>query len=143
MEAVEIEGCIERMNDIMINGKVVSAIYRRCNALMEYKAMQSDKRSCYNRANLPSKESKKMTEKFKYIEGEMISYGDRKVSLNSPESAGSEHPTTCWVPDKTGKSLHVRVDSLRPMSVDVAEKLMSTVREMIGTLLENSSCLTR
>ena len=26
--------------------------------------------------------------------------------------------------DKIGKSLHVRVDSLRPLSVDVAEKLM-------------------
>ena len=32
--------------------------------------------------------------------------------------------TTCWVTDKTGKSLHVQVDSLRPLSVDVAEKLM-------------------
>ena len=122
MEADEIEGCIERMNDI--NGKIVSAIYRRCNALMEYKAMQSDKRSRYNRANLLSKESKKVTEKFKYTEGEMVSYGGRKVSLNSLEPAGSEHPTTCWVTDKTGRSLHVRVDSLRPLSVDVAEKLM-------------------
>ena len=35
-----------------------------------------------------------------------------------------EHPTTCWVADKTGKSLHVRVDYLRPLLVDVAEKLM-------------------
>ena len=122
MDADEIEGCIERMNGI--NATVVSAIYRRCNALMEYKAMQSDKRSRYNRANLLGKESKKITEKFKYTEGEMVSYGGRKVSLNSLEPAGSEHPTTCWVTDKTGKSLHVRVDSLRPLSVDVAEKLM-------------------
>ena len=122
MDADEIKGCIDRMNGI--NATVVSAIYRRCNALMEYKAMQSDKRSRYNRANLLGKESKRITEKFKYTEGEMVSYGGRKVSLNSLEPAGSEHPTTCWVTDKTGKSLHVRVDSLRPLSVDVAEKLM-------------------
>ena len=53
--------------------------------------MQSDKRSSsrYNRANLLSKESKKVTEKFKYTEGEMVSYGGRKVSLNSLEPAGS------------------------------------------------------
>ena len=88
--------------------------------------MQSDKRSRYNRANLLSKESKKVTEKFKYTEGEMVSYGGRKVSLNPLKPAGSEHPTTCWVTDKTGKSLHVRVGSLelRPLSVDVAEMLM-------------------
>ena len=54
----------------------------------------------------------------------MALYGGRKVSLNSLELAGSEHPTTCWVTDKAGKSLHVRVGSLRPLSVDVAEKLM-------------------
>ena len=54
----------------------------------------------------------------------MDSYGGRKVSLNYLEPAGSEHPTTCWVTDKNGKSLHVRVDSLRSLSVDVAEKRM-------------------
>jgi len=92
--------------------------------MMEFKAIQSDKRARYNRAQLLSKESKRVASKFKYAVGEMVSYGGRKVTLDSLEPAGSENPTTCWVTDRTGKSLHVRIDSLRPLSVDVAEKLM-------------------
>jgi hypothetical protein len=121
--AVEnIEACIERMNDI--DAKVVGQIYRRCNAMMEFKAIHSDKRSRYNRAHLLAKETRRVAQKFEFTEGEMVSYGGRKVSLNSLEPAGSANPTTCWVTDKNGKSLHVRVDSLRPLSVDVSEKLM-------------------
>ena len=120
--AVEnIEACIERMNDI--DAKVVGQIYRRCNAMMEFKAIHSDKRSRYNRAHLLAKETRRVAQKFEFTEGEMVSYGGRKVSLNSLEPAGSANPTTCWVTDKNGKSLHVRVDSLQPLSVDVSEKL--------------------
>ena len=122
MEAEAIEGCIERMNKI--DADLVSKIYSRCNSMMEFKAIQSDKRARYNRAQLLSKESKRVASKFKYVVGEMVSYGGRKVTLDSLEPAGSENPTTCWVTDRTGKSLHVRIDSLRPLSVDVAEKLM-------------------
>ena len=122
MEAEAIEGCIERMNKI--DADLVSKIYSRCNSMMEFKAIQSDKRARYNRAQLLSKESKRVASKFKYVVGEMVSYGGRKVTLDSLEPAGSESPTTCWVTDRTGKSLHVRIDSLRPLSVDVAEKLM-------------------
>jgi len=104
---------------------VVGQIYRRCNAMMEFKAIHSDKRSRYNRAHLLAKETQRVAQKFEFTEGEMVSYGGRKVSLNSLEPAGSANPTTCWVTDKNGKSLHVRVDSLRPLSVDVSEKLMS------------------
>ena len=38
--------------------------------------------------------------------------------------ADSPDPTTCWVTDRNGKSLHVRVDSLRPLAADIDEKLM-------------------
>ena len=52
MESEEVEACIERMNGL--DTKVVSHIYRHCNNLMEFKAVQSDKRSRYNRAQLLS-----------------------------------------------------------------------------------------
>ena len=122
MESEEVEACIERMNDL--DAKVVSHIYRNCNNLMEVKAIQSDKRSRYNRAQLLSKESKRVASSFKYTVGEIVSYGGHKVTLDSLEPPDSESPTTCWVTDRNGRSLHVRVDSLRPLSVDVAEKLM-------------------
>ena len=120
--AENIEACVERMN--AIDAKVVGQIYRRCNAMMEFKAIHSDKRSRYNRAHLLGKETQRVVRRFNFTEGEIMSCGGRKVSLNSLEPAGSTNPTTCWVTDKTGKSLHVRVDSLRPLSVDVTEKLM-------------------
>ena len=49
MDAEDIEGCIERMNGIDAN--LVSKIYSRynCNSMMEFKAIQSDKRARYNR----------------------------------------------------------------------------------------------
>ena len=53
-----------------------------------------------------------------------MSYGGRKVTLDSLEPPDSDNLTTCWATNHNGRSLHVRVDSLRPLSVDVAEKLM-------------------
>ena len=77
--AVEnIEACIERMN--AIDAKTVGQIDRRCNAMMEFKAIHPDKRSRYNRAHLLGKESKRVAQKFKFTEGEMVSHGGRKVS---------------------------------------------------------------
>ena len=87
----DIDACIERTNDI--DAKVVGQIYRRCNAMMEFKVIHSDKRSRCNRGHLQACRSK-------------------------------ANPTTCWVTDKTGKPLHLRVDSLRPLSVCVTERLM-------------------
>ena len=56
-----IEACIERMNDI--DAKVVGQVYRHCNAMMEFKAIHSDKRSRYNRAHLLGKEPKRVAQK--------------------------------------------------------------------------------
>ena len=42
----------------------------------------------------------------------------RQVCSDSPD------PATCWANDRNGKSLHVRVDSLRPLAVDTDEKLI-------------------
>ena len=97
MESEETEACIERTNDL--DAKVMPHIYRHCNNLMEFKAVQSDKRSRYNRAQLLSKESKRVSWSFKYTVGEMVSYGGRKVTLDSLEPPDSENPTTCWVTD--------------------------------------------
>jgi len=83
MDSEEVEACIQRMNDL--DAKVVSHIYRHCNNLMEFKAIQSDKRSRYNRAQLLSKESKRGASSFRYIVGEMVSYGGWKVTLDSLE----------------------------------------------------------
>jgi hypothetical protein len=44
--------------------------------------------------------------------------------LNQCEPQGSAEPHTAWVTDKLGKKLHVRYDSLKPLSVGVDEKLM-------------------
>ena len=122
MDSDDIEACVDSLNKI--DGNMVRSIFDRCNSLMKFKAQQTDKRSRYNRAQLLNKESKRITSKFEYTVGSMVSYGGRKVTLDSLEPAGSSNPTTCWVTDRTGKSLHVRVDSLRPLSVDVDEKLM-------------------
>ena len=54
----------------------------------------------------------------------MVSLGGRKVTLDRLEPPDSADPTTCWVTDRNGKSLHVRVDSLRPLAADIDEKLM-------------------
>ena len=105
--AENIEACIERMNDI--DAKTAGQNYRCCNAMMEFKAIHSDKCSRHNRAHLLGKDSKRVAQKFKFTEGEMVSYGGRKVSLNSPEPVGSANPATCWVIDKTRRSLHVRM----------------------------------
>ena len=53
-----------------------------------------------------------------------MSYGGRKVTLDSLEPPGSDNPTTCWVTHRNVRSLHVHVDSLRPLSFGVAEKMM-------------------
>ena len=70
MESEEVEAYIHRMNDL--DAKVVSHIYRHCNHLMEFKVIQSDKPSRYNRAQLLSKESKRVASSFRYTVGEMV-----------------------------------------------------------------------
>ena len=62
MDSKEVEACIQRMDDL--DAKVVSHIYHHCNNLMEFKAIQSDKRSRYSRAQLQSKESKRVASSF-------------------------------------------------------------------------------
>ena len=122
MEADDLERCVERLNDM--DAKLARSVYRRCINLMEYKAIMSDKRARYNRANLLGKEAGRKTVKHTYAAGTMVSLGGRKVTLDRLEPPDSADPTTCWVTDRNGKSLHVRVDSLRPLAADIDEKLM-------------------
>ena len=53
-----------------------------------------------------------------------MSMGGRKVTLDKKEPPGSTDPTTAWVTDSNGKRLHVRYDSLKPLSVGMDEKIM-------------------
>lgn len=122
MDADEIEECLSRMN--ALDSSVARLVYQRCNSLMRHKAIQTDKRARYNRAHLLSKEAAQKSKKFNFTEGTLVSYGGRRVTLDRLEPAGSPDPITCWVTDKTGKTLHVRVDSLRPLAVNIDEKLM-------------------
>ena len=122
MEQEELEACLERLNDL--DRDLAKSVYRRCGSLMEYKAVQVDKRARYNRAHLLAKEAQKKTTKHSYQVGSLVSLGGRKVTLDSLEPPDSDDPTTCWVSDRNGKSLHVRVDSLRPLSANIDEKLM-------------------
>jgi hypothetical protein len=117
MDADELEQCIDRLTDM--EAKVTRSIYGHCQSLMEYKAIQTDKRARYNKANLLGKETNKKSTRHEYTVGLLVSFGGRKVTLNSLEPPDAECPTTCWVTDKVGKSLHVRVDSLRPLSADI------------------------
>ena len=41
MEADDLERCVERLNDM--DAKLARSVYSRCNSLMEYKAIMSDK----------------------------------------------------------------------------------------------------
>ena len=122
MDADELEQCIDRLT--AMKAKVTRSIYVRCQLLMEYKAIQTDKRARYNKAKLLGKEANRKLTKHEYTVGSLVSLGGRKVTLNSLEPPGAECSTTCWVTDKAGKSLHVRVDSLRPLSADIDETLM-------------------
>ena len=122
MEADDLERCVERLNEM--DAKLARSVYSRCKSLMEYKAIMSDKRARYNRANLLGKEAGRKTVRHTYTAGSMVSLGGRKVTLDRLEPADSPDPTTCWVTDRNGKSLHVRVDSLRPLAADIDEKLM-------------------
>ena len=122
MDADELEQCIDRLTDM--EARVTRSIYGHCQSLMEYKAIQTDKRARYNKANLLGKEANRKSTRHVYTAGSLVSLGGRKVTLNSLEPPDAECPTTCWVTDKAGKSLHVRVDSLRPLSADIDEKLM-------------------
>ena len=122
MDADDFERCIDRLNEM--DAKLARSVYSRCKSLMEYKAIMSDKRARYNRANLLGKEAGRKTVKHSYAAGSMVSLGGRKVTLDRLEPPGSSDPTTCWVTDKNGKILHVRVDSIRPLAADIDEKLM-------------------
>ena len=122
MEADDLESCVERLNEM--DAKLARSVYSRCKSLMEYKAIMSDKRARYNRANLLGKEAGRKTVRHTYTAGSMVSLGGRKVTLDRLEPADSPDPTTCWVTDRNGKSLHVRVDSLRPLAADIDERLM-------------------
>ena len=64
MEADDLERCVERLNDM--DAKLARSVYSRCNRLMEYKAVMSDKRAHYNRANLLGKEAGRKTVKHTY-----------------------------------------------------------------------------
>ena len=64
---------------------------------MEYKAIMSDKRARYNRANLLGKEADRKTVKHTHAVGTMISLGGRKVTLDRSEPPDSLDPTTCLV----------------------------------------------
>ena len=91
---------------------------------MEYKAILSDKRARHNRANLLGKETGRKTVKYAYAAGTMVLLGGCKVTLDRLKPPDSPDPTTCWVTDRNGKLLHVRVDSLRPLAADIDEKLI-------------------
>ena len=123
-----------------IDAKVVGQIYRRCNAMMEFKAIRSDKRSRYNRAHLLGKETQRVAQKFNFTEGEMVSYGGRKVSLNSLEPAGSTNPTTCWVTDKLES--HCMFVWTHFGLYQLMSLRNSCLKAMIGTALESLSFLT-
>ena len=90
------------------------------------------KRARYDRAHLLSTGAQKKTVKHKFSIGQMVSLGGRKVTLDSLEPPDSEDPTTCWVTDRNGKSLHVRVDSLRPLAAEIVEKIMPKSQESIA-----------
>ena len=76
--------CGEPSNDDYDDSSL-SGLEEACTAIivMEFKAVQSDKRSSYNRAQLLSKESKRAASSFKHTVGEMVSYGGRKATLDS------------------------------------------------------------
>ena len=130
MEADHLDECMERMNQM--DSDLAKSVYNRCKSLMDYKALQTDKRARYNRAHLLSTGAQKKTVKHSYSAGQMVSLGGRKVTLDSLEPPGSEDPTTCWVTDRNGKSLHVRVDSLRPLAAEIDEKIMPKDQESIA-----------
>ena len=121
----ELTTAIENLNGF--EQSTVTNIYDRCASLMHFKALQTDKRARYNRAHLLDKESRKQTVKYDLQDGELVSMGGRKVTLDSKEPPGSTDPTTAWVTDSNGKRLHVRYDSLKPLSVGMDEKIMPKV----------------
>ena len=125
----KIDECIDRISGM--DKELARTVYNRCKSLMQFKAIQTDKRSRYNRAHLLAKEARKVTIKHRYEVGAMVSLGGRKVTLDALEPPDSDDPTTCWVTDRNGKALHVRVDSLRPLAAEVNEKLMPKDRASV------------
>jgi hypothetical protein len=94
MDADELEQCIDHLTDM--EARVTRSIYGHCQSLMEYKAIQTDKRARYSKANLLGKEVNMKSTRHVYTAGSLVSLGGRKVTsilwsplmLNAPQLAG-------------------------------------------------------
>ena len=53
MDADHLETCMDRLNEL--DQDLARTVYKRCESLMEFKALQSDKRVRYNRPHLLAK----------------------------------------------------------------------------------------